>query len=163
MLLICRHATLAILALCVIACNRPMENPESIDPIYLDLIKTQKEFEDLAKSEEKTLEEHREALSRVQPQTGQVKYATKRVEESLARINSLKQEAQYYRLKSEERREEARREYGQAFENDKGWPDPNDYEAYLSVKKLRESPKNWSVEQRFEEFQIKSPKPPAGK
>ena len=78
-----------ILLLLLSSCNKPDPNPELKDPIYQDLLKRVKEMDSQIAEETKTLEEHKGALAKVVPQTGQNKYAQKRVFDSENKLEHL--------------------------------------------------------------------------
>ncbi|HVK60828.1 MAG TPA: hypothetical protein VM432_04725 [Bdellovibrionales bacterium] len=55
----------------------------------------------------------------------------------------LRQEAEYYKVRAEQRLIFARREYLKAFNEGREWPDPAEYEEYQKMKKLREGSRRW--------------------
>lgn len=66
---------------CLLGCEKPNPNPENLDPIYADIEKNRKAAEADLSAAEKQLEGFRADLEKVVPQTGQVKFARKRVYE----------------------------------------------------------------------------------
>lgn len=131
-------------------CHKPNPHPESMDPIFADLEKEKKETESKISAEEKNLAEFKQALRDVVPQTGQIKYAQKRIYETEEKLNKLRQRKQYLEVRLESRIEVARKDYLRAFEKDQPWPNPKEYETYRSQKELESAPRTWSVRDRIE-------------
>lgn len=118
-------------------CSKPDPNPENRDPIYADYLAELDLAKKSLESEEKNLAEHETAFKAVVPQTGQIKYARKRIEESQAKIDKLKQQVTYFELKIAERLKETRKKYLAAFKAGQAWPDQKEIDEYKSVQKLR--------------------------
>lgn len=142
----------------LISCNKPDPNPELKDPIYLDLVAATSAVTNQLENEKKTLADHRKTLREVALQTGQNKYAEKRVRESAERINKLEQEKQYLELKVEAHKRAAKKSYLQAFKNGEAWPDEKEWNSYKTEKKLQSASKTWSAKSRIEEFNNNSNK-----
>lgn len=160
-----RIFSLIIIILSLVACNKPDPNPELKDPIFNDLNTSLAAATQALEAEKKNLEGHEQALSDVVPQTGQIKYAQKRVGESKARINLLEQEKQYLELKIQGRKAAAKKSYAQAFKKGEPWPDPKEWESYQLEKKMRTSKRTWDVNQRLKDLGFKdekTPEPAAG-
>jgi len=85
--------------LALTACNKPDPNPELKDPIYSDLQTQLTAATQSLEAEKKKLEGFEKDLAAVVPQTGQVKYAQKRVFESQALVTKWEQEKAYLELK----------------------------------------------------------------
>lgn len=141
-------------------CHQPNPHPETMDPIYSDLEKEKKNIDGAYSSEKKELEGLEQALREVKPQTGQIKYAQKRVSESKARIDKLYQQKLYLELRLQSRLEHVSKAYLIAFEKGLPWPDPKEYQVYKSQKGLETAPKAWSVGNRLEKAAL--PKKAAG-
>jgi DNA repair ATPase RecN len=156
---------LVLFLLVLSACNKPDPHPELRDPIYKDIEAKQKELTGAVESEKKALEEAEKNLSAVVPQTGQVKFARKRVFEIKARIEKLEQLKRYYTVRLESRKFEAQDEYLSAFDQGKGteWPAAESYTDYQTQESARTKSRNWSVKSRIEEELKASAPPPAPK
>lgn len=139
-------------------CNKPNPNPENIDPIFQSLQAEKKSAEQTLVAEKKTLEENIAAYEKVKPQTGQYKYAIKKVYDSKARVEKLEQLVKYLEIRSESRIKEAREKYLIAFNKNEAWPDPKEYENYKTMKRLESAPKNWDAKRRMEEAKSESMK-----
>lgn len=149
----------------LIGCDKPDPHPELKDPIYNDLISSLSSTQKALEDEKKTLEGHIKESADVVPQTGQIKYAQKRINESKSRITRLEQEVQYLELKVEARKSASRSKYLQAFKKKEAWPDSKEWENYKIEKKLQSAKKTWDVRERIKESgfgQEKTPAPSAG-
>ncbi len=140
-----------IFSISLIGCGRPDPNPELKDEIYADLNSQLAETTRGISEEEKKREEHKKALLEVVPQTGQNKFANKRVFDSETKITKLKQEKQWLELRIAERKASTKTKYLQAFRNKEVWPDPAEFEQYKAEKKMRNAKRNWDVRQRMDE------------
>lgn len=159
-----RILSIFIITLLLVACNKPDPNPELKDEIYADLNTQLAETTHALEAEEKQLAEHQKAMSEVTPQTGQIKYAQKRVYESEDKINQLRQEKQWLALRAQERLKYTRKQYLNAFKKGQPWPDPAEIEQYKAEMRLRKAKKDWDVKQRMQEAGVSVPgeKKPAG-
>ncbi|WP_210415550.1 hypothetical protein [Bdellovibrio sp. NC01] len=133
------------------ACNKPDPNPELKDPIYSDLQTKLGAATAAVEAEKKKLEGFEKDLETVVPQTGQIKYAQKRVFESQALIVKLEQEKAYLELKIEQRKKEAAISYHKAFAKKEEWPNPKEYASYQAEEKLRTAKRTWDVKSRMKE------------
>lgn len=136
------------------ACNKPDLNPELKDPIYSDLQSQLGSTTASLEAEKKKLEGFQKDLETVAPQTGQVKFAQKRVFESQALITKLGQEKNYLGLKLEQRKMAATISYRKAFEKKEEWPDPKEFISYRAEQKLRTARRSWDVKDRIKEAGI---------
>ncbi|MNJ91076.1 hypothetical protein D3C87_87210 [compost metagenome] len=142
-------------------CNKPDPTPELKDPIYGDLNSRLGAVTAELSAEKKVLEGHQLTLSQVTPQTGQIKYAQKRVYESQAKITKMEQEKQYLELKIQERKKESRRSYNKAFQKGETWPDMAEYDSYKAEIRLRNAKRTWDVKERMKSAGILESKAPA--
>lgn len=137
--------------LSLVGCNKPDPNPEKKDPIYSDLIARASAVTAELNAERKALQDHEKTLTEVIPQTGQIKYAKKRVYETQEKIQKLEQEEQYLKLKILDRARVAKKSYLAAFKEGKSWPDPAEYESYRTEMKLRSAKTAWDVKERMKD------------
>ncbi len=140
------------LPLIFIACDKPNPEPEKIDPIYADIQSQLGAVTSQIKTAEKDLEDKKKELEKVVPQTGQIKFAQKRVDEADNALRKLIQMQTYLELKLKSRKNWAREEYLKAYKKKEVWPSPLEYEEYLAQKKLEESPRNWDAKKRVQEY-----------
>jgi hypothetical protein len=144
----------------LVGCNQPNPHPETLDPIYSDIEKEKKEVDGAYAAEKKNLEDLQQDLLDVKPQTGQIKYAQKRILDSKERLNVLYQRKIYLQLRLETRLAQVSKDYLRAFEKGHVWPDPKEYIEYKSQKSLERAPKIWSVSERIS--RSTPPKKPTG-
>ncbi|WP_413585837.1 hypothetical protein [Bdellovibrio sp. HCB274] len=146
-----RLIAVILLIFTLTACNKPMENPELKDPIYSDLQTQVGAATAALEAEKKKLEGFEKDLMTVVPQTGQIKYAKKRIYESQAAITRLEQEVEYLKLKVEQRKATAQQSYKKAFAKKEDWPDPKEWASYQAEQKLRKAKRSWDVKERMKE------------
>lgn len=124
-------------------CNKSDPTPEVSDEIYKDLLQeldvATKGFE----SEIKNLEKLEQDRNKAVPQTGQIKFAQKKVFETQATINKLAQQKQFFEIKIELRKAEVRQRYMEARKGGRKWPDPIEIENYKAVMKLQRDKLEW--------------------
>lgn len=135
----------------IVGCAKPDPNPELRDPIFTDITSQIASLNQQIESEKNQLKKHEQELAEAPPQTGKVKFALKRVSESKSLIASLDQERKYLEIKIESRKKAARSSYLQAFKEKRPWPEPREWDLYISEKRLRQAKKNWDVKQRIKE------------
>lgn len=140
-----------LLFLFLSACSKPDPAPELKDPIFGDLNAELALVTAALETEKGNLKKNEEELLAVVPQTGQIKYAQKRVDESKAKIVKLDQQKQYLELKVEARKKVARRTYLEAYHKKENWPNPTEWQNYELEKKLRSAKKTWDVKERMKE------------
>ncbi len=133
------------------ACNKPDPNPELKDPIYADLNAELALAEAAIAAEAANLKKFQDELAAVVPQTGQIKYAQKRVEETKSKLARHQQQRDYFELKIAARKKLASRAYLEAFHKKTDWPDPEEWRAYQLEKKFRSAKKTWDVKERMKE------------
>lgn len=133
------------------ACSKPDPNPELKDPIYADLQAQLGATTALLEAEKKKLEGFQKDLEGVIPQSGQIKYAQKRVFESQAAVNKFEQEKDYLTLKIEQRKKSAIISYRRAYAKKEPWPDPKEFESYQAEQKLRKAKREWDVKARMKD------------
>jgi hypothetical protein len=148
-----------ILASLVSGCSRPNPKPETMDPIYQDLVArsgTAKAAAESAKEEIKRLKEELSTLPPRDPSRRKVQQDLSRKETHLLVAD---QEALYYEIRATQRKEYARTAYLEAFNRGAKWPDPKDYETYRLQRTLEDSPREWNARlQKTERYNRKSEK-----
>lgn len=127
-----------------VSCNKRDPNPELSDAIYADL----KNELDIAQknlaTEESQNAKARAELDKVVPQTGQVKYASKRFFESNNNLNLYKQQVKYFEIALELRKNEAKSRYLESLtKTGRPWPDDKEIEDYKIRLKLQKAKLLW--------------------
>jgi len=150
-----------ILAMSVLACNRPDSEPEKVDPIYSDIQSKISSVNSQIKSAEKDLDDKKKDFAKVVPQTGQNKFAQRRVEDAQRVLDKLIQMKEYWQLRAESRKRWAREHYLIAFNKKEPWPDPREIQEYIAQKKLEEASPTWNAKQRVQDYASPPPTPKA--
>jgi hypothetical protein len=139
--------TLFAVLLC--GCDKPNPNPELLDPIYADVAKTAEEFKKQAEADRQGVEAARKELEAAVPQTHQNEYAIKRLREAQAKALRSEQLAKYYEVRAENRIVSDKSEYSKAWSAKKPWPDPAEYQQFLTAEKQAASKSaKWDVAKR---------------
>lgn len=127
------------------ACSRPMENPELIDPIYLDLKKLTDEYSKKEEEIRKNREESYKKFLALEANTLDKKLEFRtysKYEKQLARTSEM---AKYYKIRMERRKIEGKKEYLESFSKGEPWPKPEEHKAFLINQKLRTANLNWET------------------
>ncbi len=154
-----RTSLIALALVGFIGCEKPDPHPENRDPIYEDLGKQLKSVESDLKAAEKQLDEFKDAVNKVKPQTGQIKFAQKRVYDTEAQISKLRQKRDFNTLEIQTRLEYVRKQYLAAFTAKKQWPDPNEAAEYKAQQSLERASRSWNAKERIEAAKAPPPKP----
>ncbi len=134
----------AFFALILTSCTQADPYPESRDEIYKDLITELEIAEKAYEAEEKQQERLAAELSKALPQTGQVKYATKKLRDSSERLNALLQQKTYFGIKLEQRKAYVQARYQESLKDPtRPWPDEKELEMYRSVVKFNRDKIAW--------------------
>ncbi len=133
------------LAFGIMGCKRPMQNPELIDPIYMELLKESKTHDDVKKAKQAEMEAIKAEMKDADPRSGRGKTAKSRYYSKEKEFYFHQQMAVYYKLRARTRKYEARDSYLKAFSEGKAWPDPKEYEDYQAQVALRKGNRLWDV------------------
>lgn len=148
------------------ACTQKNPNPEQSDPIYKDL-KVELDIATKAlEDEQKNMLSLEKEKDQAVPQTGQIKYAMKKIYDSEHKIDMLKQQKLYFEIKVEERAQQARRAYEESLKpGAKPWPDPKEIEEYEAIERLQRAKFDWDrnkgMKKAVPRGTDKKPAPPA--
>lgn len=144
---------LLFIAMAVLGCNKPDPHPERADVIYQDiqseLATVRKNIDDTQKS----LLEHEANLKKVVPQTGQIRYAQKRLWEARRVLDLFQQQEKYWIIREEQRRLFVRRRNLEAHQKGQKWSDERELKEYRDEKRLRQARLNWDVRKRRADFE----------
>lgn len=139
-----RIIILAILLTTMVGCHGEDPQPELRDPIYSDLGKRAKEFEDSSKTLQETLAGLKESLEKAEPNTLERKDIQKKIAKTTREARDAEQWARYYKIRAERRKLVGRLDYKEAFKAGKEWPEESEYREYELSNKLREASRNWN-------------------
>ena len=135
-----------VILLCVVTlagCKKAILNPETIDPIYADLLAQAAGIHSKAESQKKKIEELRVQIEKLSPRDPALKH-TEHERENLERgLVQIEQDATYYEIRAEQRRLYDKQSYEKAFKADLDWPSPAEFSEYKESKRLRNSSRNW--------------------
>lgn len=143
---------ICISLLFLVGCNKPDPNPELKDPIYDYYQKKLAAAKAEMTEADKKLYEAQLEMNKVKPQTGQIKYATKRIYAAKDKIEKIRQRYVYYQLKVDSQIQKSRDSYMKAFEEQKPWPDPEEYQSFLATERLIEAGSDWKPKARVEKY-----------
>lgn len=139
----------AFILVFMFGCEKKNPHPELLDPIYQDLVIELDIANKAIESEEAALVELAKEKALAVPQTGQIKYASKKVAEAQRRLEVLKQQKLYFDIKLEQRKAEALRRYEASLKpGGRPWPDPEEVENYRAVAKLQRDKIAWSQREK---------------
>lgn len=126
-------------------CRKEESNPETLDPIYSDLVKLQKKNEDDLESEKKKLAKALDDIDAAVPNTLDLQNAIRDRNHAQHAITQLEQKVLFSTIRAERRRVEDKYNYHLAFVANKDWPDKKEYEEYLTHRRLADAPRDWDA------------------
>jgi hypothetical protein len=135
---------LILMTIHAFGCKSQMSSPHEVDPIYRSLHEDFSSSEAKLAAQKKSVEDLRVAYNKTEPLTYERVVAKRDLESAVNTLTSLEQENTYLKLRMDRREAEDRINYKKAFREDKPWPDPNEYSAYLVNQRLLKASKNWS-------------------
>lgn len=126
------------------ACDRADPNPELSDEVFKDYVQELDISAKALEAEEKAYEKLLDEKSKVVPQTGQIKYVLKKINDSEKRVDALKQQKQFFEIKLELRKNEVQARYRESRKKGgRAWPDVAELENYRSTIKLQREKIVW--------------------
>lgn len=150
---------LPFLMLYLSGCEKPDPNAYLRDPLYQDFVVELGKARAEAEEAKKAMEENAADMKKAVPQTGQYRFPQKWYYQNEQKYTKAKQMVTYWESKIETRKRTAQAEYLKAFHEKREWPDPKEYKAYLEIKKVQASSKQWDAKQRVKDFEARLPKP----
>lgn len=120
----------------ILGCEQVDPAPELRDEVYKDLLIELDLASKSLEAEQKALEKLIEEKNKAVPQTGQIKFANKKIYDAQSKIDSIQQQKQYFMIKLEQRKSIDRINYLDNKKAGKPWPDPKEMEEYKSTMKL---------------------------
>ena len=138
-----KYVCLLLIICYLTGCNKPDSTPETSDEIYKDLLVELDLASKGLEAETKNLVKLEAERDKVVPQTGQIKFATRKVNETQATLTKLSQQKQFFEIKLELRKNEVRERYTEARKGGRKWPDPVEITSYQAVMKLQREKLEW--------------------
>lgn len=133
-------AVMAFLA----ACNQKDPNPEHLDGIYKDLVAELNLARRNLELEEKSLATLIKEKALVVPQTGQIKFANKKIADAEEKIMIMRQRVAFFEISASQRAEHAKIKYEESLRSGgKPWPDKEELALYNSVTKFQRDKLAW--------------------
>jgi hypothetical protein len=126
-------------------CKKPLEEPENLDPIYINLLEELAEAKSSLSMEKKTLDKAKEEWDDVEPQTGQEPIKRNAFFKAQKSVRKYQQLVTYLELRLESRKEWARKAYLEAWQNEQPWPSSELVKKYEVNQRLREASRNWNA------------------
>jgi hypothetical protein len=133
----------AVFLLVLAGCKQPIENPETIDPIYADLEKQAKEAAGVLASEEKSVTETREKLKALPPRDILRGQMTRELYSHEKNVVQMRQRKLYLEIRTEQRKDYDQKAYKTAFDADKVWPEPSEAAEYKKIRRLQTASRSW--------------------
>lgn len=143
-----------------LGCKQKDPNPELQDKIYQDLKAELVNAETQLAEFQKKVSEMEKEMRNSRPQTGDFKRYQKYYFQYQNNVSRYRQQIVYWKIRIVQRKSFVQIEYSKAFESQKQWPDPKEYDEYLARKRLRLAKIEWDIKQRISES--KSGRAPAG-
>lgn len=136
---------LIILLISVSGCKSEDPNPELSDPIYKKLLEQVGLLKTQYESEQKKIEDLERDLEKSKVISAERIKIKKDLMSSRKKMEILAQQRQFFEIRSEHRRVEARKKYKIAFSKGIPWPDPKEIEYFLTNQNLQLSSRNWNT------------------
>ncbi len=134
---------LSLILVLMVACQKPLEAPELVDPVYLGLKGQIKEFESSVKEEEALLTDLEAQLSALEPQSNLRGKLLEKISVSRTRLLRSQQMVKYFMIRARSRKIYVHKIYPKYFESATPWPDPTLKSQYETHKRLLASPRQW--------------------
>ena len=133
-----------LLFLFICGCKKPIDAPENLDPIYLDLVSeiaaSQKEID----SKKKELLEAETYYSEIKSAGPEKKMARDDVFRLKKEISLAIQNKKYFEYSAESRKAYSRKEYADRYKKNLPWPNTESFALYKKNKALMAAEKSWT-------------------
>lgn len=139
----CQIILLCLLTL-LIGCKKRDPQPHLRDPIYSDLSKEHNRHLKMVEEQAKEVAKLQAEFDQVQVRTIDKRIKSRDLQKAKDQLQKLEQGAEYFRIRAELRRVYAKKDYTEAYEKGEEWPDPKEFEIYMTNKRLRNVSLNWS-------------------
>lgn len=126
------------------ACTQKDPHPELLDGIYKDLVAELDLARRALDQEEKSLATLVKEKALAVPQTGQVKFANKKIADAEEKILVMKQRVMFFEISVSQRSDHAKLKYEESLRaGGKPWPDKEEFDLYSSVTKFQRDKLAW--------------------
>lgn len=128
------------------SCVQNIANPEQSDEIYKDYVVELGIVSKLLEEEQKNLKSILDDRAKIVPQTGQIKFSNKKVADAEEKINSFKQQKQYFEIKIDQRARFVKMRSAESLShNGRPWPDEEELKLYKAVIKFNHDKLAWQA------------------
>lgn len=136
--------SLLFMLLILVGCKKPLENPELVDPIYIELKDAAEKIRDNLKEEQKALNEAKKELKETDLTVGEKRQVLKQISAGERKMVLMKQDRKFFELRSKSRIKHVQEVYPGRFEKDLPWPDLEEIAVFEANKRLRGASRNWA-------------------
>jgi hypothetical protein len=134
----------AILISIFTSCTKMDPNPENSDDIYKDLVAELEIATKSLESAQKQLDSIKAEFKASVPQTGQIKYATKKLRNAEAFLAEMNQRKIYFDIKKDRRKNYVKFRYEESHKKGgRPWPDSRELEEYRALVKFNRDKLEW--------------------
>ncbi len=127
-----------------LGCTKVDPHPETRDEIYVDLGQELEIVTKALEGAEKNLLLAKDEMKKAIPQTGQIKYATKKLRNAEAYLAEMKQRKIFFDIKRERRKNYVQFRYQESLgSGGRPWPDQKEIEEYRTVVKFNRDKLEW--------------------
>ncbi len=144
-------------------CNKPSSSPETLDPIYADLLKQTEESKKVILEIKALIRDQEKEMTQAVPQTSQAARARKRLYDLKEKLIYAEQDSKFLEMKTASRKKFDRERYLEAWKEKRPWPEPKEYQAFKEAERASRAKTTWSVKDRFSETGFKMHPPPGKK
>lgn len=138
------HLLLALFSVLGLSCKQEDSTPELSDKIFKDLQSELEIAKRNSEAEESQQIKMKAELKQAVPQTGQRRFAEKRVFDSANQLSVYRQQEKFFEVKMEERRIYVRKRYLEGLlPYGRAWPDSTEDAEYALRLKLRRAKLEW--------------------
>lgn len=136
--------SIPLLILALLGCKKPLDNPESVDPIYRELVDASEKIKKSMEDQKKALAASKEELKKPDLTVGEKRQILKEISSTDKRIRLMDQDQKFFELRAQSRIAHVREVYPARFEKDLPWPNPDEIAQFEANKRLRGASRNWA-------------------
>lgn len=125
-------------------CERPIPNPETLDPIFSELNKSKSDALTAAEAEKARIQELKTQRENLPARDPMRKRLMREIYDRERALTYHEQKALYFEIRAEQRKQFGRSEYLNAFNEGQKWPDPKEFQAFKRIQELDRASRNWS-------------------
>lgn len=139
-----RLTILLLAVICLTACEKPLAEPEMVDPIYSDLETRLKTVQTLLETERKALEDVKNRFETAPPRDLNRKRSQHEIYQREKTVKRLEEKELYHQLLIKKRLKHVRTIYPERYKAKAPWPDPEEVERYRTNQRLNSTSRNWA-------------------